>query len=64
MDRNLTGRLNRLSHQLTKAQHGGEYTDEEIDTIESLQDEIWEVEDLIRDEFEAEQSDHHTKDWY
>jgi uncharacterized membrane protein len=64
MDRNLNERLKKLSHALAKARHGGEYTDAELENIDALQDEIWEVEDLIREEFEAEQSEHHSKDWY
>lgn len=72
MDRNLTERLKRLSKELTELRnatehHESEYSDSELDTmfdrIESIQDEIWDIEDQLRDEAESEYDEHSAKGW-
>lgn len=72
MDRNLTEKLKALSKELAAAKnavehHGSEYTDEALDKlydrIEDLQDEIWDVEDQLREQAENEYDDHSAKGW-
>lgn len=72
MDRNLTERLKKLSKELAETQnritfHGDEYTDQELESlnehIDDIQDEIWEVEDQIRDEADYEYGEQSAKGW-
>ena len=72
MDRNLTEKLKTLSKELAAAknaveQHGNEYTDQELETlyerIEDLQDDIWDVEDQLREQAESEYGEHSAKGW-
>ena len=72
MDRNLTERLKKLSKELADkqnavTQHGSEYTDKELETltnrIDEIQDEIWDVEDMLERQAEYEYGDHSAKGW-
>lgn len=70
MDRNLTQRLNKLSQQLTNSLarlHSDELTEDERfeleGRIEDLQDEIWDIEDQLREEAEYEYEEHSAKGW-
>lgn len=72
MDRNLTEQLKKLSKELAENQtvvrhHSDELTDAELATlnerIEDLQDEIWDIEDILRDEAENEYGEHSAKGW-
>lgn len=72
MDRNLTEQLKKLSKELADKQstlnhHSDELTDAELaslnDRIEDLQDEIWDIEDILREEAENEYGDLSAKGW-
>lgn len=57
-NKNLLERLRILTAALVDAEAEG---DEE--TVESLQEEIWELQDIIAEESEIEYADHHNKNW-
>lgn len=71
MDRNLTERLKKLSKELAASEarlhDGNALTDEEreslIDRIEDIQDELWDVEEQLREEAQGEYDDHSAKGW-
>lgn len=72
MDRNLTERLKKLSKELAEAEsqaalHSTEYSEDELEalteTILDLQDEIWEIEDLLERQAEYEYGDQSAKGW-
>ena len=71
MNRNLTERLKKLSKLLADAldtlHNDADLTEEaEIELeecIEDYQDEIWMIEEQLREEAENEYADHHAKGW-
>ena len=72
MDRNLTERLKKLSQELAATQNAVKqyppYDDTgELETlqarIEDLQDEIWDIEDILREEAENEYGENSAKGW-
>jgi hypothetical protein len=72
MDRSITERLNRLSKELAADKHEMQHHTHELDElqlqalsdrIDDIQDEIWDIEDALRDEAEYEYSEHSAKGW-
>lgn len=72
MDRNLTEQLKKLSKELAETQsvvkhHSADYSEEQIESfnarIEDIQDEIWDIEDILREDAENEYGDLHAKGW-
>lgn len=72
MDRNLTERLNRLSKELVADKqelndHGLELSETQynalVDRIDDIQDEIWDIEELLRDQAEYEYDVNSAKGW-
>lgn len=72
MDRNLTERLKKLSQELAATQNAVKHHPPHDDTgeleelqarIEDLQDEIWDIEDILREEAENEYGENSAKGW-
>lgn len=58
MDKNLMLQLRELTAELVEAEAAG---DEEL--VETLQEQIWELQDVIDEESEIEYADNHNKRW-